>query len=403
MNDRNGTDSTAEQFSQELQLNGQFGDSVNYVAGLYYFTQDVEAFGQVDINIALPFPPFFNVRTDSDRVVKTDSYAAFGEVTLDVTDRLSLILGGRYTQEEISATYERIAMPPNPLFPVGPFFGPDFAGATEVEDDNLSGRVIGRYFWNEDLMTYVSWSRGYKGPGIDVAVTANVNALNEPGGLPVLPPEIPTLWEAGVKAKLFNGDMVVNLALYDQKVRDLQTISSDSIGVTTNLSIDRLKSRGIELDAIITPAGLPGLTLSGSLTHSDIEIDRFAERPDLEGVRFRDNPRWFYSAVADYRSDLWQTEYSWFARAEWSWQSSKNSITERPAYAEVDSYGLLNLRVGLDGPDNRWGLTFSVENVTDKDYEHFIFGSSYRALDGVTTNQYLGEPRTWTATLRTKF
>lgn len=404
VNNRNGTAAQADQFSQELRLDGKIGDRLNFVTGLYYFHQNLAAQGRVNIEFALPFPPFFNVSTSANRTVKNDSSAIFGEATLNITDRLSLIAGARYSHEKISATYTRIATPIIPARPFGAFFGPNVTGAQTVKDNNLSGRVIGRYFWTDNLMTYVSWSRGYKGPGIDVAESVNVAAIATPGGLPVLPPEIPTLWEAGVRAELFDKTLSANITFYSQNVRNLQTISTDALGVTTNLSITKLQSRGIEADLVLAPRILQGFTLTGSFTLNDIKIDKFTARPDLEGLRFRDNPKYFYSAVGDYRSKLFGSDYEGFMRAEWTWQSGKFSSLNLAPFSRQGSYGLLNLRVGFDAPDKRFGVTFAVENVANKDYAHFIFGSSYGVLDGNrTTSQFLGDPRTWSVTLRGKF
>ncbi|WP_109355670.1 TonB-dependent receptor [Sphingorhabdus sp. EL138] len=403
VNNRNGTVSSTDQYSQELRLDGKVTDNVSIVAGLFYFHQDLDAQGQVDIELALPFPPFFNVRTNADRTVETDSFAIFGETTVDVTDKLSLVLGGRYTNEKLDATYTRVASPILQGAPFGAFFGADVTGSQRVTDENLSGRVIARYIWSDQVMTYLSWSRGYKGPGIDVAESVNVAAITTPGGLPVLPPEIPTLWEAGIRANLFDDALAVNVALYHQDVRDVQGIATDANGVTLNLSIDKIRAKGIEADFFLKPAALPGFTLSGSFTYNDIEINEFAARPDLVGIRYRDNPRFFYSVVGDYRTSLGNSDLEGFLRGEWTWQSSKNTSLARDPTTFVDSYGLLNLRVGLDGPDSRYGITFSVENVFDKDYEHFIFGSTFNALDGTTRSQFLGEERTWNVTLRTKF
>ena len=403
VNNRNGTTSSTEQFSQEFRLDGNVTDNISLVAGLFYFHQNLDAQGQVDIELALPFPPFFNVRTNADRTVETDSFAIFGEATVDLTDKLSLILGGRYTSEDLDATYTRVASPILQGAPFGAFFGPDFTGRQRVTDQNLSGRVIGRYIWSDQVMTYVSWSRGYKGPGIDVAESANVTAIATPGGLPILPPEIPTLWEAGVRANLFDDALALNVALYHQDVRDVQGIATNANGVTQNLSIDKIRAKGIEADFILLPAALPGFTLSGSFTFNDIEINQFTERPDLVGVRYRDNPRFFYSLVGDYRTNIGDSDYEGFLRGEWTWQSAKNTSLARDPTAFVDSYGLLNLRVGFNAPDDRFGVTFSVENVLDKDYEHFVFGSTFNALDGTTRSQFLGEERTWNVTVRSKF
>ncbi len=404
VNSRNGTKVDTEQFTQELRLNTKVGSAVDIVAGLFFFHQDLAAYGRVDIELALPFPgSHFNVRTLADRTVATNSYAAYGEATFNLTDKASIILGGRYTHDSLLATYRRTSTALNPLSPFTPFFGPNVIGIQPFKNDNLSGRVIGRYFWTEDVMTYVSWSKGYKGPGIDVAESVNVTAIFSPGGLPVLKPEIPTLWEAGIRTALFDKALTTNITFYSQQLRNLQTITPSAIGAALNVGIDLIKSKGIELEVVLRPAALPGLTITGGYTLNDIKIAKFAANPALVGLRFRDNAHDFYSIIGDYRTKFGSSEFEGFMRAEWTWQGAKNTDLAGRAIYNVDAYGLLNLRAGFNAPDDRYGITFSVENVTDKVYAHYVLGSSYTALDNLTTTQYIGDPRTWKVTLRGKF
>lgn len=404
VNSRNGTKVNTEQFTQELRLNTKIGSAVDLVAGLFFFHQDLAAFGRVDIELALPFPgSHFNVRTLADRTVATNSYAAYGEATFNLSDKASIIVGGRYTHDSLLATYTRTSSALDATKPFTPFFGPNVIGVQPFKNDNLSGRVIGRYFWTDDVMTYVSWSRGYKGPGIDVAESVNVAAVFQPGGLPVLKPEIPSLWEAGIRTALFDKALTTNITIYSQELRNLQTITPSAIGAALNVGIDLIKSKGIEAEIILRPAALPGLTLTGAYTLNDIKIAKFAANPALEGKRFRDNAHDFYSIIGDYRTKLGGSDFEGFVRAEWAWQSAKNTDLAGRAIYDVDSYGLLNLRAGFNAPDDRYGITFSVENVTDKVYAHYVLGSSYTALDNVTTTQYIGDPRTWKVTLRGKF
>ena len=404
VNSRNGTKVDTEQFTQELRLNTKIGSAVDVVAGLFFFHQDLSAFGRVDIELALPFPgSFFNVRTIADRTVATNSYAAYGETTFNLTDKASIIVGGRYTHDSLLATYTRTSTALNPLSPFTPFFGPNITGVQPFKNDNLSGRVIGRYFWTDDVMTYVSWSKGYKGPGIDVAESVNAAAIYQPSGLPVLAPEIPTLWEAGIRTALFDKALTTNITFYNQELKNLQTITPSAIGAALNVGIDKIKSKGIEVEMVLRPAALPGLTITGGYTLNDIKIAKFAANPALVGLRFRDNAKHFYSVIGDYRTKLGGSGFEGFARAEWTWQGDKNTDLAGRAIYNVDSYGLLNLRAGFSAPDDHYGVTFSVENVTDKVYAHYVLGSSYTALDNVTTTQYIGDPRTWKVTLRGKF
>ncbi len=391
VNNRNGTVSDSEQWSQEIRLNGSISDTTTFVAGLYYFDQHIYADGTVFVELALPFPPFFNVATNAVRAVDTRSVALFGEFTFDLSDEFSLIVGGRYTDEELDAEYSRVARPLIPAFPFQSNFGPDFSGAQTVSDTNFSGRAILRYTPNDNNMIYLSYSEGYKGPGIDVAESANPLAVAEPGGLPVLDPEIPELLELGFKTRLLDNRLALNLTLFDQTVNDLQTISTDANAVTRNLSIDEVVSQGIEADFIWSATD--ALTLTASATYLDVEVEKFTDNPALEGAPYRDVPETAYSFTGNYVFDVGSAGYTGFVQAEYFWQDDKNTTFGAPTPANtVDSYGVANLRLGINSPSDKYFVNVAVENLFDEDYPSFVFGTSYAVLDGVTRAQYLYDP-----------
>lgn len=402
VNNRNGTFATTEQFSQEFRLSGNISESVDFVAGLFYFDEDLYADGRVFVEVALPFPPFFNAVTQAERTVNTESTALFGEMTWNVTDRFSLIGGARFTDEEKSATYSRIATPINPLFPSRGNFGVDIpSGAQTVSDTNLSGRIIARYKLADDINTYLTWSRGYKGPGIDVAETVNPAAIMTPGGLPVLDPEIPTLWEVGLKGRFFNDSLLMNTALFHESVEDLQTISRSVItNSTLNVSIEEVISKGVEADITYLPSFAEGLAITSGVTWLDVKYEEFSNNPALEGTDLANVPEWALSLDGNYVFDLGETGWEGFARAEYFWQDKKN---EDDARTMIDAYSLINLRAGATSPNGKYKVTLAVENAADEDYPYFIGGSSYSAVDGSTTSQYLAPGRLVRLTLGAKF
>jgi iron complex outermembrane receptor protein len=344
------------------------------------------------LELALPFPPFFNVATNARRTVQTESMALFGELTYQVTDRLALIGGARYTDEEVSATYIRTSTPILSALPFNSFFGPDVSGTQSVSDTDFSGRLIARYSFGDAFTGYVTYSRGYKGVGIDVAESVNVDAITTPGGLQVLAPEIPTLYELGLKAEFLDRQLSVNSAFFHQTVEDLQAITNDDQGRTLNLSIDEVLSRGVEVDAYYNPSAVPGLSFAATLTYLDVSFEAFRERPDLVGEDFPDVPELSWSLIADHSFDVGSSGYSAFVRGEYYWQDEKNTALDGNPTRAQDAYGLLNLRTGLNSPGGRYSLTLSAENVTDEDYVSFVGGSSYSAIDGVTSTQFVGDP-----------
>jgi iron complex outermembrane receptor protein len=393
-----GAAATAEQVTQEIRFNGIVNERLAYVAGLFYFDEEQTADGGNSINIALAHPTFgdvLNFRNRAVRKVDTRHLALFGEVTWDITDRFTLVVGGRYTDEEKEADldYTVFAVDPNFGFNTLGFVGPAISGTQKVDDTDFSGRVIARYSIADGINTYLTWSRGYKGAGIDV--TTGVNARNiKPGQqLPVVAPEIPTLIELGFKGLFFDNTLSLNTAIYHQTVEGYQRINSNQDNsFTQNLGIDEVESKGLEVDmTYATP--VEGLMLSASLSYIDVSYSEYVQQPAAEGTRLAFIPEKSASLISTYRFDIagWKA----FSRLEYAWQDEKNTtggVIPNPRF-DVDSYGLLNLRFGATSPSGRYSATLAVENVTDEVYVHYVGSSIYGLFDGTTNIQYVGPDR----------
>ncbi|EAW30929.1 putative TonB-dependent receptor protein [marine gamma proteobacterium HTCC2143] len=400
LNNRNGTEADSEQISQEFRLTGNINDAVSYVAGLYYFNEDIDADGSIYVELGAF--GLFNSRTRSIRSVETTNLAAFGEVNWDLTDKFTLIVGGRFSDEEKDATFSRMGTSIDPNLPFATLFSGDYIGAQNSEDTNFSGRVIGRYNITDNVNTYVAWSRGYKGPGFDVGDGANGAFANETGGLPFVDAEVPTLIEIGFKGWFLDNTLSVNTALFHQSTEDLQTIRALPNGGVSNLAIGEVVSDGFEADFMyLTP--VEGLTITGSLTYLDVVYEEFLQEPELEGENFEGVPEWAYSLIANYDFQLGDGGWSGFARAEYSWQDDKNASTGNTERTLIEDYGLLNIRAGLTSPSKKYSATLAVENATDEDYPYWIGGSTFSALGSTATSQYLGPDRIVRLTLGAKF
>ena len=401
INNRNGTEADSEQFSQELRWHGKINETLSYVGGLYYFHEDINADGSVFVELA-SFG-LFNSRNRVTRSVETTNFSAFGEATWDVTDKFALIVGGRYTDEEKNAVLDRTTTVLDPRFGFSGAFGVDFVGDQDVDDKDFSGRIIGRYNISEHVNAYLTWSRGYKGAGIDVAESSNPAVAKDPGGLPVAEAEIPTLIEFGYKGWFLDDTLSVNTAIFHQSVKNLQTIiiSTDSGGGAANESIGEVIAKGLEVDFTYLTQ-LEGLSFSGSLTWLDVKYEKHDANPALEGEDFQDIPEFAFSFISQYDFEI-GSNWDSFARLEYTWQDDKNSRASGEPRFDVDSYGLLNLRFGATSPSGKYKASLAVENATDEDYTYFIGGSSYSAIGSTSTSQYLAPDRLVRLTLGAEF
>lgn len=204
-------------FSQELRVRSTFDGSFNFLAGVNYFDDHAE---QTLISLIGNFPIVGEVADSSNTAT-----ALFGEAYFDLSERLSLTLGARYTEEEVEATALQ-----SQLVPVGT--------TASVEDEAVTYRVVLDYDTDWGLL-YGSVSTGYKSGGI--------NATNLTGD-PFDPEEI-TAYEIGFKSDLFNRRLRLNGSafVYDFTGIQGQLVGGPTGGAQYFVNGDSAELSGLEL------------------------------------------------------------------------------------------------------------------------------------------------------------
>ncbi len=142
-------------FSQELQLTGK-RDRLNYVIGLYYSNDSGktqppdENTPQVFFGGAAAFDPRYSFDTETS--------AAYGQADYELTDRLTLTGGLRYTREKKGITRLLRSLVPTPVTVIE-------VGEGDVPDakySNVTPTVVLSYQPLEDVMLYAKYARGFK-------------------------------------------------------------------------------------------------------------------------------------------------------------------------------------------------------------------------------------------------
>lgn len=161
------------QFSQELRLMSPGDTRLRYVAGVFAFLQTQDS---------LLARTFENGWNDATSTTDNTNYAAFGELTYDISDTVRAILGGRYTYDKVEFDFERTG---NVFTPIAPF--------SEGESDtNFSPKIALGWDVHYDAMVYASYAEGYKGQAFNVT-------FGSTSADPV-PPETSESFEIGLKS-----------------------------------------------------------------------------------------------------------------------------------------------------------------------------------------------------------
>ncbi|SEO93122.1 iron complex outermembrane recepter protein [Luteibacter sp. UNC138MFCol5.1] len=450
--------SRQDQYSQEFRVASNGDGPVDFVGGLYFFTQEING---KPISIYGPAATYWLVSTTSfpgmpdnladgygqfgDSHFRMKSYAAFGEVNYHVTDRLVATLGARYTYEDKDGRYATTVSGGLPTRPGTAqdnaklsLFRPQSYRASD-SGGNPSGRANLGYQFTDDVLGYVSYAYGYKSGGLNMSGLP-LDASNNPAlATAVIKDETNKTWETGVKTAWWDGRATLNVAAYRTVVDDYQanvTSSTETAALRTYpANIPEVRVKGVEGD--LAALLFRGFTLRASFAYANGKYTDYPagpcplewQNPNAAGgcqplnppaslaiktSNPRGNPRipgayvltglplaglsrWAGSLGFDYELPVGHGAF--LAHADVSARSGYNSDTTHSVYTKIAGYTVTNASVGYRFNDN-WEVDVFARNLFDRDY--------ITALTVQTGNSGLilgqpSDPRMLGVTLRARF
>jgi iron complex outermembrane receptor protein len=428
-----------KQFSQELQLLVDRGPLSGLVGAYYLKANSNNIFDVVLATTGtLIGVPGFTASTFGD--VDTKTWAIFGDFTYDITDQLSLSVGGRYTNDKREAVVIRRnlrggvspelgGLPVNGLFnqvtnPAGRQVGAltsDFAGEETFKE--FTPRASISFEPDANNTFYASFAKGFKGGGFDprglstAAPDVNGNGVREPDEIFdyfLFEPEKVTSYELGYKASLFDRRLRLAVAGFYANYKDVQVPGSVGavingiptfVGVTTNAG--RANFKGLEFEgtaALLRDFAGPGsrLNFSGTLGYLKARYKEFVTNvaffdengnPDptaraqpvdvADFRRIQNTPKWTTSGTVDFSVPVGAGDLSGNATASYR---SKTFQFETPSpFLDQPGYTLFDANLIYSFPGDRVRLGLHGKNLTDKRY----ITSGYQFL---TVNPVTGQP-----------
>jgi iron complex outermembrane receptor protein len=402
--------SRQDQYSQELRLASNGDHPLTYVVGLYGFRQritgrPISIYGPAGARYligtttgtgagttAVPSNLLDGYGQDGRTDYRVASYAGFGEVNYRILPRLTLTGGLRYTWEDKSGYYSTTVSG-----------GPAITGtaaqvtaltnarlgvlrpqtyAAKDEDGSLSGR--GNIAWQvtDEVLAYASYARGYKSGGINMSGLP-LNAQNLPAlGAAVVRPERNTTWEAGLKTRLFDRRLILNVDAYHTRVRDFQATVVDTGPTQTAAlrgylsNIPEVTVKGVEADA--TAILLPGVSARAGVAYADGRYSDYPAGPcplelqtatttacSLTGRKLASLPPWAITAGIDTAHAV--GDGSVFLHVDTVSRSGYNGDPSLSRFTRVNGYNLTNANIGYRFAS---GLELAVfaRNLLDADY-----------------------------------
>ncbi|MFN3863177.1 MAG: TonB-dependent receptor [Erythrobacter sp.] len=367
-----------EQYTQELRLTSDFDGPFNFMLGAFYedrtFIFDT---AQQAVNISfLGRDPVTGFSYDYDKIhtTKTEALSFFGSVIIDLTDKLELSGGVRWTDEKKVQT---IAVPYVHTFLQGPAFVRSgfFSGPINFSDDNFSPEATLRYQATDDLNIFASFKTGFKSGGIDNSALPSNSlsqaALSGDFSSLIYDSEKAIGGEIGFKSQWADRSVTLNATAFYYVFKDLQVQNFNAVTiqfVTSNAG--ELTTKGIDLETRwITP--VDGLTLSANLSYLDSEYTDTFVQPlgistvDLKGRRGSQAPEWAGNFAVDWAiplSDSLELFLSGNAAYNDGYITDESTLND---YVQP-SFWLLDANVAIGHPDGKWKLSLIAQNLTDE-------------------------------------
>lgn len=299
-------------------------------------------------------------------------------------------------------------------------------GVSESFDDGeLSGTIKASFRLNPSILTYVSYARGYKSFGynldrVQTGITPNASLF--------FPSEVVDSYEAGVKMTLLDRTLLLNATYFDQTFENFQLNTFLGTAFVVE-SIPELTSRGVDADMVwFTP--IEGLSFQGGVTYTDAQYGNFTAAdlsspgnfPQLSllpGARASFAPEWSATGSINFDRNIGGGLRAGFSLSA-KYMDDYNTGSDLLPYKVQEAFTTMNGRIMVGTEDERWTAEFWVQNLTDEDYIQVAYnaplqGSAFQttlqpngtyynpALDTQTYDAFLGQPRTYGATLRFKY
>lgn len=379
------------QLSQEFKFN-YARDKLNGVFGFYYYRDVSSAQDSADLTDLLS--PFAG--TASVYGQKTQSYAVFGELAQQLTEKLSLSAGMRYTREQkkFHRDYELYLLGQLPTAESGIPFVPGGAGGTgpftmQKSWASFSPRLGVNYQWNDSFLVYGSISTGFKSGGFDGRAKFIPGPANQ-----AFDPEDLLSYEAGVKSSFLHDRLILNASVFynDYKKIQVSTLTSGSLAQPVLVNAGGGVSKGFELEMTARPSIVKDLLLRGSLgvMHSGFSEYRDAGVNVANQRRFPNAPSLTAMFGAVYTLRLHDAGVVKVGSDVRHWRSIY--LTDSGSeLLHQKRYTTLNSLISYETMDKKWLVSLAGKNLTNERYKQagFDFSNSFGYQVA-----YYGEPRT---------
>jgi iron complex outermembrane receptor protein len=421
-----------EQDSHELQFNYS-ANSYNLVGGIYYYEGNAAGgfdalFGQFSTGVLTNSQ--FNNGVFGDVDTESTSFYLNGDFSL--TDRLNLVLGARYTNDEKAASVNRQFIITSNSVVGTPGEGSSITFGDPANDTVLAVRTaydksLTNDDWSEispsiklsydladNVMLYGGWSSGFKSGGFDMRADDAANPVSREG----YDPETVDTFEVGVKSELLDNRLRLNLTAFQSDFQDMQvTVQAPAPGLavfsSTVVNAGESEIDGLEAEATAQlTEGLSAKLVLGYMnaefiTVQDAQFGNVAEPYDdgngniVAPWEMQNAPNWNGQIGLNYNTDLGQYG-SLVLNTAVSFRDDTRMFDAVASILDQPSYSLWDAGATWYSANGQWTAALHLKNIGDEIYRTGGYNFPATAGEDAIVGFY-GAPRTWTFSLSTEF
>jgi iron complex outermembrane receptor protein len=371
-----------DQFSQEFRLASPPADWGSYVVGAFYFEQHIDSSSILQTDLAFPDHPEPTIRAGSTKVSGENS-ALFGEVNFNLRRDWALILGGRFTYDDLNYRTNAELSGAN----VFGIFAKGGSASESLNESDFSPKIALQWDVTDTAMAYASYVSGYKGPAFDTTLIAAGTQVK---------PETSDAFETGLKSRWFDDRLFINASVYYAEYHDYQAQSfvedPNVVGLGNFIVVNagEVSTQGVEIEFMAAP--MDDWTMTGGIAYTDATIDDYpkgncgggqkarGECPDgfqdLSGGTLPYTPEWKVNLSTDYTIRLQDLPFDVVLGTNIRWQDTVLFELSQDKNATQDAYAIVDIRATLLGKRDGYRVTAFVKNLFDESYASLIFGHS---------------------------
>ncbi|MDB6012612.1 MAG: hypothetical protein JWL65_4862 [Gammaproteobacteria bacterium] len=362
---------TVKQKSEELKIVSPTNQTVSWLAGLFYSDNSVD-----EVYVRTLPPAGLDVHVIPD----TKTYDVYGRATWNLTSATSLVAGLRFNHDQISYKYNQYV-----YFPTSP---PAYYSQGSSDSNTVVGDIALKQRFTDNLMAYLSYSRGYSPAAYNTSATLTSNATLAPVGK-----ESINSYELGTKGTYLDHTLILNADIFDTVYTDYQIQSyAYAPGVLTPpldlTSVGKAQTRGAELSSewlatsttrlslsaayidakFVTYTGAPCYGLQTAAEGCVTPTNGASPSQNVSGATMPNSPKVKATFGLEQRIPLPNHPYAWVFGGTYTYRTHAQMLPDQNPFAIQAGFGLLNLRLGFESTDGKFAATAFMNNVTNHHY-----------------------------------